>query len=220
MGSLFSKRKKKKGADTNNKLKVDTNGNDKNDKDEQGDSLLKVLTIGDSGVGKSSLILRFADNVFAESYIATIGSDFKTKMVQVKDRRVKLQVWDTAGQERFRTITSSYYRGAQIILVCYDTTKADTFHNIPKWLQEVQRYAIENVTVVLLGCKSDLKSEREVSEDEAKEYADNLSLKYAECSAKDGNNIEYCFNVAIYQWYEDSAKRKKTSDQADQEGDW
>eukprot|EP01121_Diplochlamys_sp_Union-15-3_P008688 TRINITY_DN2328_c0_g1_i1.p1 TRINITY_DN2328_c0_g1~~TRINITY_DN2328_c0_g1_i1.p1 ORF type:complete len:163 (-),score=39.94 TRINITY_DN2328_c0_g1_i1:201-689(-) len=159
MGNIFKKKKKKQPG-----VRVVGEGETSNPSED----LLKVLTIGDPGVGKSSLILKFTENTFSETYIATIGSDFKTKVIQAKEKKVKLQVWDTAGQERFRTITSSYYRGAQIIFVCYDTTKKDTYNNIKKWIDEVRSFAADIVTVVIIGCKADLKSDREVAEDEAK----------------------------------------------------
>jgi len=105
------------------------------------DYLFKLLLIGDSGVGKSCLLLRFADDTYTESYISTIGVDFKIRTIQLDGKTIKLQIWDTAGQERFRTITSSYYRGAHGIIVVYDTTEAETFNNVKQWLHEIDRCA-------------------------------------------------------------------------------
>nr|XP_032836009.1 ras-related protein Rab-35 isoform X2 [Petromyzon marinus] len=101
------------------------------------DHLFKLLIIGDSGVGKSSLLLRFSDNVFSGSHITTIGVDFKIRTMDVGGERVKLQIWDTAGQERFRTITSTYYRGTHGVIVVYDVTSAESFVNVQRWLQEI-----------------------------------------------------------------------------------
>ena len=109
------------------------------------DYLFKLLLIGDSGVGKSCLLLRFADDTYSESYISTIGVDFKIRTIEHDGKTIKLQIWDTAGQERFRTITSSYYRGAHGIIVVYDVTDQDSFDNVKQWLQEIERYASENV---------------------------------------------------------------------------
>ncbi|WBY58514.1 ras-related protein Rab-1B [Plasmodium yoelii yoelii] len=105
------------------------------------DSLFKILLIGDSGVGKSCLLLRFADDTYTDSYISTIGVDFKIKTIEIDDKIIKLQIWDTAGQERFRTITSSYYRGAQGIIIVYDVTDRDSFNNVKNWIIEIEKYA-------------------------------------------------------------------------------
>uniref|UniRef100_A0A8C6PJH6 RAB35, member RAS onco family n=1 Tax=Nothobranchius furzeri TaxID=105023 RepID=A0A8C6PJH6_NOTFU len=103
------------------------------------DYLFKLLIIGDSGVGKSSLLLRFADNTFSGSYITTIGVDFKIRTVELNGEKVKLQIWDTAGQERFRTITSTYYRGTHGVIVVYDVTSAESFVNVKRWLHEINQ---------------------------------------------------------------------------------
>merc|ERR1712013_845506 len=126
------------------------------------DYLFKLLLIGDTGVGKSCLLLRFADDTYTESYISTIGVDFKIRTIELEGKTIKLQIWDTAGQERFRTITSSYYRGAHGIIVVYDVTDMDTFKNVPQWLEEIDRYACENVNKLLVGNKSDMTSKKVV----------------------------------------------------------
>jgi len=157
------------------------------------DYLFKLLIIGDSGVGKSCLLLRFADDTFMESYISTIGVDFKIRTVEIQGKVVKLQIWDTAGQERFRTITSSYYRGAHGIVVVYDITDRESFNNVRQWLQEVDRYASENVSKLLVGNKSDMDNKREVPYESAKEYADQLGMTFIEASAKSSKNVEQVF---------------------------
>ncbi|ORX71891.1 ras-domain-containing protein [Linderina pennispora] len=140
------------------------------------DYLFKLLLIGDSGVGKSCLLLRFADDTYTESYISTIGVDFKIRTIELEGKTVKLQIWDTAGQERFRTITSSYYRGAHGIIVVYDVTDNETFGNVKQWLQEIDRYASEGVNKLLVGNKCDLADARQVDYTAAKEFADGLSI--------------------------------------------
>eukprot|EP01120_Amphizonella_sp_Union-15-10_P003540 TRINITY_DN13964_c0_g1_i1.p1 TRINITY_DN13964_c0_g1~~TRINITY_DN13964_c0_g1_i1.p1 ORF type:complete len:203 (-),score=34.32 TRINITY_DN13964_c0_g1_i1:4-612(-) len=189
MGSIFGKKNKQKNAPiAANKSGTSAGGAKK----PEYDHLFKLLLIGDSGVGKSSLLLRFADNTFTESFISTIGVDFKLRTIDIENSKVKLQLWDTAGQERFRTITSSYYRGAQGVIVVFDVTKKDTFNNVVKWLQELERYAAEDVKKLLVGNKTDL-TPREVTNDEARELADKLGIEYIETSAKTSTNVENAF---------------------------
>jgi len=157
------------------------------------DYLFKLLLIGDSGVGKSCLLLRFADDTYTESYISTIGVDFKIRTIELEGKTVKLQIWDTAGQERFRTITSSYYRGAHGIIVVYDVTDETTFQNVKQWLQEIERYACEGVNKLLVGNKADLSGSRAVEYQNAKQFADQLNIPFLETSAKDATNVEQAF---------------------------
>jgi len=157
------------------------------------DYLFKLLLIGDSGVGKSCLLLRFADDTYTESHISTIGVDFKIRTIQLDGKTIKLQIWDTAGQERFRTITSSYYRGAHGIIVVYDTTDQETFEHVKTWLHEIDRYASENVNKLLVGNKSDLTSKRQVETESAKEFADSVNIPFLETSAKNATNVEDAF---------------------------
>ena len=152
------------------------------------DYLFKLLLIGDSGVGKSCLLLRFADDTYTESFISTIGVDFKIRTVEIDNKIIKLQIWDTAGQERFRTITSSYYRGAHGIIVVYDIGDKETFKNVNMWFTEITRYASENVNRILVGNKSDVE-DRGVTYDEGKEISDTLGVKFLETSAKTSSNV-------------------------------
>jgi len=157
------------------------------------DYVFKLVLIGDSGVGKSCLLLRFADDTYTESHISTIGVDFKIRTIQLDGKTIKLQIWDTAGQERFRTITSSYYRGAHGIIVVYDTTDSETFEHVKTWLHEIDRYASENVNKLLVGNKSDLTSKRQVETEAAKEFAGSVSIPFLETSAKNATNVEDAF---------------------------
>lgn len=156
------------------------------------DHLFKLVLIGDSGVGKSCLLLRFADNAFTDSYISTIGVDFRFRTVKVEGNTVKLQIWDTAGQERFRTITSAYYRGADGIIMVYDVTCQNSFNHVADWLTEVNRFASAGTCKLLVGNKSD-KEDRTVSSEDARAYAEKLKIPFLETSAKNAENVETAF---------------------------
>jgi len=157
------------------------------------DYLFKLVLIGDSGVGKSCLLLRFADDNFTDSYISTIGVDFRFRTVTIDKKTVKLQIWDTAGQERFRTITSAYYRGADGIIMVYDVTSAESFDHVEEWLSEVDRYANENTQKLLVGNKADLIEDKQVSEETAQRFADKLGIPFIETSAKTATNVDAAF---------------------------
>jgi Ras-related protein Rab-1A len=157
------------------------------------DYLFKLIIIGDSGIGKSCLLNRFADNIYTDSYISTIGVDFKIRTLEIDGKVIKLQIWDTAGQERFRTITSSYYRGAHGIMLVFDITNLDSFTNLNIWLNEVQNYAKEDVRKILIGTKSDLVDKRKVPYADAVEYAREHGMDYVETSAKTSTNTELAF---------------------------
>jgi Ras-related protein Rab-1A len=159
------------------------------------DYLFKILLIGNSGVGKSSLLLRFADDTFTDNFMPTIGVDFKIRTLEVDQKTIKLQIWDTAGQERFKTITSSYYKGAHGIIVVYDTTDKESFKNIDTWMNEVEKHASDNVSRILWGNKSDLVDARQVSTDEGKELADQFNIRFMETSAKESENVEEAFTL-------------------------
>lgn len=157
----------------------------------QFDILFKLLLIGDSGVGKSSLLLRFADGVYVDNQSATIGVDFKIKTLEIGGKVVKLQIWDTAGQERFRTITSSYYRGAHGIILVYDITSKESFSNLRQWISEVDKNAKKDAKKILVGNKYDLK--RDVTIQAAEDLARSLHVSLIETSAKDATNVENVF---------------------------
>ncbi|XP_033733922.1 ras-related protein Rab-1A-like isoform X2 [Pecten maximus] len=157
------------------------------------DYLFKYLLIGDSGVGKSSLLLRFADDVFSDTYIYTIGVDFKIRTVEIDSSIVRLQIWDTAGQERFKTITSSFYRGSHGIMIVYDVTDMESFQNVESWIQEVDKYGSCNSSMILVGNKSDMTGKRVVTYAMGKEYADRLGIPFVETSAKRSTNVETSF---------------------------
>ena len=157
------------------------------------DYLFKVLIIGNSGVGKSCLLLRFADDMFSENYISTIGVDFKIRKIQQDGKTIKLQIWDTAGQERFKTITKSYYRGSNGIIVVYDITDRESFEQVAHWMSEIDNHANPNVCRLLVGNKADLVDERKVSVDEGEALAKQFGIPFMETSAKESSNVEKMF---------------------------
>ncbi|KAK5841516.1 hypothetical protein PVK06_003837 [Gossypium arboreum] len=158
------------------------------------DYLIKLLLIGDSGVGKSCLLLRFSDGSFTTSFITTIGIDFKIRTIELDGKRIKLQIWDTAGQERFRTITTAYYRGAMGILLVYDVTDESSFNNIRNWIRNIEQHASDNVNKILVGNKADMdESKRAVPTSKGQALADEYGIKFFETSAKTNLNVEEVF---------------------------
>ncbi|EZG76549.1 small GTPase family Rab subfamily protein [Gregarina niphandrodes] len=157
-------------------------------------NLLKIVLVGDTGVGKSCLLVRFVDDTFAESYISTIGVDFRFRVIKINDRPTRLQIWDTAGQERFRTITSAYYRGADGVVVMYDCTNRTSFNNVESWVTEVDKQSGGSAIKILVATKSDAL-ERTISTEEGQQKAKSLNMLFAETSAKAPSRVEEPFNI-------------------------
>lgn len=157
------------------------------------DSIYKLLLVGDSGVGKSCLLLRFVEDKFNPSFITTIGIDFKIRTIEVDGAKIKLQVWDTAGQERFRTITTAYYRGASGIIIVYDVTDERTFENVRNWYQAVNQHASEDAQLFLVGNKNDNTDLRAVSYEQGEALAKEWGVPFLETSAKTNENVEELF---------------------------
>lgn len=159
------------------------------------DYLFKIIIIGDSSVGKSSVLARFVEDRFSAQYISTIGVDFRIKTVQVDNKIIKLQMWDTAGQERFRTITSSYYRGCHGVICVADLTDKESFKSIDKWINEVNQYSsYPDIPKILFGNKVDLTNKIVVHTKYAEERAREYGMMYYETSAKNGQGVEEGFN--------------------------
>jgi len=155
--------------------------------------LIKLLLIGDSGVGKSCLLLRFSEDSFAPSFITTIGIDYKIRTIELDEKKIKLQIWDTAGQERFRTITTAYYRSAMGVLLVYDVTDDKSFANIKNWIRNIEQHASENINKVLVGNKCDLADKRLIDTARGKSLADEFKIPFFETSAKNSINVEESF---------------------------
>ncbi|XP_024080092.1 ras-related protein Rab-18-B-like isoform X2 [Terrapene carolina triunguis] len=158
---------------------------------------LKLLVVGDSAVGKSSLLLRFTDDTFEPYLNPTIGVDFKVKKMVVDGNPVQLAIWDTAGQERFRTLTPSYYRGVQGVILVYDVTRKDTFTNLMTWLNELETYATRsNIVKMLVGNKID-KPDREINKREGLQFARKHSMLFIETSAKTRDGVQCAFEEVV-----------------------
>ncbi|XP_067936306.1 ras-related protein Rab-37-like [Watersipora subatra] len=160
------------------------------------DITAKVMLVGDSSVGKTCLLTKFRDGTFLSgSFICTVGIDFRNKVVEVDDVKVKMQIWDTAGQERFRSITRAYYREAEALLLVYDVTNPTSFHNVRDWVTEIQESAKTDAIIMLLGNKADLVASRVITTEQGQNLAEESGLAFMETSAKSGFNVELCFTA-------------------------
>ncbi|KAL8033083.1 hypothetical protein ABFS82_13G139900 [Erythranthe guttata] len=152
--------------------------------------LFKYIIIGDTGVGKSCLLLQFTDKRFQPVHDLTIGVEFGARMITIDNKPIKLQIWDTAGQESFRSITRSYYRGAAGALLVYDITRRETFNHLASWLEDARQHANPNMSIMLIGNKCDLSHRRAVSTEEGEQFAKENGLIFMEASAKTAQNVE------------------------------
>ncbi|ESQ53041.1 hypothetical protein EUTSA_v10017231mg [Eutrema salsugineum] len=181
--------------------------------DERGEEyLFKIVIIGDSAVGKSNLLTRYARNEFNPNSKATIGVEFQTQSMVIDGKEVKAQIWDTAGQERFRAVTSAYYRGAVGALVVYDITRSSTFENVGRWLDELNTHSDTTVAKMLIGNKCDLESIRAVSVEEGKSLAESEGLFFMETSALDSTNVKTAFEMVIREIYSNISRKQLNSD--------
>lgn len=165
--------------------------------DQHFDYMFKILIIGNSSVGKTSFLFRYADDSFTSAFVSTVGIDFKVKTVIRREKRMKLQIWDTAGQERYRTITTAYYRGAMGFILMYDVTNEESFNSVQDWVTQIKTYSWDNAQVILVGNKSDMEAERVVTYDRGKQLADQLGLEFFETSAKENINVKNVFERLV-----------------------
>ena len=172
--------------------------------------IFKIILIGSSGVGKSSLLQRYIQKVFNESYASTIGVDFFMKSINIGEKSIKLQLWDTAGTEKFRSITTGYYRGADAAFVVFDLSAKSSYNAVGEWIENYYKYKNPDSekNVVLIGNKVDLVDKREVTKEEAEEYVKANNIFYFETSAKEGNNVEECFNFIAEKLLEQYENKK------------
>ncbi|ESL11788.1 rab1 small GTP-binding protein [Trypanosoma rangeli SC58] len=158
------------------------------------DYIFKIIVIGDSGVGKSSLTVRLSEDVFYKDYASTIAIDFRMHQMNYMDKRVRLQIWDTAGQERFQSVATAFYRGANGVMLCFDLTHRPSFLHLDQWMERVRQQALPGIPCLLIGCKSDeARSARQVSKEEATAWAQQHGISFIETSAKEKENVQYAF---------------------------
>merc|ERR1712047_86925 len=157
------------------------------------DYLFKFLVIGSAGTGKSCLLHQFIEGQFKEDSAHTIGVEFGSKIIEVSGQKIKLQIWDTAGQERFRAVTRSYYRGAAGALMVYDVTRRSTYNHLSSWLTDARNLTNPNTVIFLIGNKCDLEAQRDVTYEEARQFAEENGLMFVESSAKTGDGVEEAF---------------------------
>ena len=167
------------------------------DEDDNYDLIFKIVLIGDSGVGKTNILSRYLTNEFSLTTQATVGVEFGSKIIKKGEKLIKLQIWDTAGQERYKSITSAYYKGSKGAFVVYDISRKNTFDNVDKWINELKNNGSEDVFIMLVGNKSDLKDQREITEEEVKKKAELYNVAFCETSALEGKNIGYAFENLI-----------------------
>jgi len=182
-------------------------------KEAKEDYKLKLVVVGDSGVGKTNLIKRFANNTFNSNSKATVGVEFLSKSFKINNRIFKIEIWDTAGQERYKSITAAYYKGAKGALVVYDITSKISFENIDKWMMEIKEKSSKDLKLMIIGNKSDLKDARQVSNEEALRKAQDTGIPLMETSALDSTNVKEAFHDLLKEMYiEISAKIAKVEE--------
>lgn len=177
------------------------------------DYLIKTIIIGDTSVGKSNILTKFADDEFKSDYSSTIGVDYKTIRVDYFDKSVKIMIWDTAGQERFKSITKTFYKGSKVVIICFDLTNRESFDNVDTWLEEIYKENLTNPIIVLAGTKADLQTKRIIEKEEAIKKSTQLKLHgYFETSSKTSDGIEEMFFsiIKLYCSFDDINKIKRT----------
>ena len=169
----------------------------------------KIMILGESKVGKTSLIKRYTKGQFGGIYLTTVGMDFQDKIIDIENKKVRLQIWDTAGQERFRNVTKSYFQSSHGFIVTYDITDRESFEKINFWMENIKNNAPENAKLILVGNKIDLPNDRQISFEEGENYAGKFNIKFFESSAKEGTNVkELFFYLANEIHQENKAKGK------------
>ena len=166
------------------------------DKNDDSQASVKILILGESAVGKTSILVRYVDDKFEEAGISTLGVDYKYKIIKFESLKIKLQIWDTSGEEKYRSIARNFLRNAQGLLIVFDITNINSFAKVKDWIKDAEEYN-ENLKIILIGNKLDLENKRKVEKDIAINFANKIGLKYIETSAKNGKNIGEAFKTLI-----------------------
>ncbi len=185
------------------------------DLDPEYDYLFKLILVGDSYVGKTNILSKYIKNEFNLSTKSTVGVEFGTKILKIEDKIIKAQIWDTAGQERYKSITSTYYKGAKGAFIVYDITNRLTFESVDKWIQDLNLNSDKNITLLLIGNKKDLADKRDVTTEEGEEKAKSFGLAFLETSALTGENIDKVFDNMLKEVYTKLTIEKKNSGEID-----
>ncbi len=172
------------------------------DDSEEYEMMIKVILIGDSGVGKTNIMSKFLKNQFLEDSKATVGVEFGSKLFIQQGHKIKAQIWDTAGQEKYKAITSAYYKGSKGALVIYDITQKETFANIEKWVNDLKCKGDPKITIIIIGNKNDLEEKRQISKEQGEEKAKSFGCAFLETSAYSGDNIEKAFEMMVKEIYD------------------
>ena len=169
-----------------------------NENEEYFDEKIKLMIIGETRTGKTSLISRYCKDEFkSESYISTIGIDFQIKNIELNSKKIRLQIWDTAGQERFRNIAKNYFRSSDGFIIVYDISSSESFERLDYWIEEIKSNSDEFTKMILVGNKCDIQDQRQVNKAEGEEYAKKKSIKFFEVSAKEGTNVNEVFECLV-----------------------
>ena len=169
--------------------------------DDNYEMMFKVVLVGDSFVGKTNIMSKYIKNEFHEDSKATVGVEFGSKQFSVEGHSIKAQIWDTAGQERYKAITSAYYKGAKGAFIVYDITRKQSFESVEKWVNDVTAVADKKITIILIGNKSDLEDQRQVSKEQGQDKANKLEIAFMETSAFSGENLDKAFDMMINEVY-------------------
>jgi len=169
--------------------------------DENYEIMFKVVLVGDSFVGKTNIMSKYLKNEFHEDSKATVGVEFGSKQFNIEGHSIKAQIWDTAGQERYKAITSAYYKGAKGAFIVYDITRKNSFDSIDKWISDVTAVADKKISIVLIGNKSDLEDQRQVTKEQGEDKANKLEVAFLETSAFSGENLEKAFELMMKEVY-------------------